>query len=81
MMLKYVSMSALTAGAAVATILFGAPAQAQEPAQECTQVAAGQVCDQISQSATPPVPAGGAGSANEQNGAYGPNGNQPPVGN
>ena len=80
MMLKYFSVSALSAGAAVAAILFGSPAQAQEPAQNCTPVAAGQVCDQTNQSATPPVPAGGAGAANDQNGAYGPSGNQPPVG-
>ena len=81
-MLKYISMSALPAGAALAIILFGAPAQAQEPAQECIPVTAGQVCDDTGQAAMPPgSDAGGAGAANEQNGSYGPNGNQPPVGN
>lgn len=74
MMLKYVSTSALAAGAAVAAILFGSPAATAEPAQDCTKVEAGQVCDDISRSAVPSAP----GTA--ENGPYGPAGETPPVG-
>ncbi|OFJ53886.1 hypothetical protein [Mycolicibacterium grossiae] len=73
--------SALAAGGAALTIAMGAPASA-EPAQDCTNVGAGQVCDDTSQSAVPSAPStGGTGGANVQNGPYGPSGNTPPVGN
>lgn len=70
--------SALAAGGAALTIAMGAPASA-EPAQDCTNVGAGQVCDDTSQSAVPSAPS--TGGANVQNGPYGPSGNTPPVGN
>ncbi len=83
MTLKNISLaSALAAGGAALTIAMGAPASA-EPAQDCTNVGAGQVCDDTSQSAVPSAPGtgGGPGGANVQNGVYGPSGDTPPVGN
>jgi len=74
MMLKYVSTSTLAAGAAAAAILFGSPAATAEPAQDCTTVEAGQVCDDTSRSAVPPAP------GPVDNGPYGPAGETPPVG-
>lgn len=76
-----VSIPTLAAAAAALSIGFATAPASAEPAQDCTGVSAGQVCANTSESATPPVPAGGFGAANDQNGSYGPSGNTPPVGN
>ena len=70
---------ALLTGAAAA--LIAAPIAAAAPQNDCTvPQTSTSMCQTSGNVATPPDPAGGAGNANDQNGAYGPNGNTPPVG-
>src|SRR5690349_16276594 len=67
-------------GMAGAAIAFAPAALAQQPNQ-CTDVGTVTVCDP-SFGPPPPKGAGGRGpsGANNQNGAYGPSGDAPPVG-
>lgn len=70
---------ALVTGAAAA--LIAAPIAAAAPQDECTvPQTSTSTCQTSGNVAVPQDPAGGAGNANDQNGAYGPNGNMPPVG-
>ncbi|WP_431237326.1 hypothetical protein ACQ86B_21520 [Mycolicibacterium aichiense] len=70
---------ALVTGAAAA--LIAAPIAAAEPQNDCAvPQTSTSMCETSGNLATPPDPAGGAGNANDQNGAYGPSGNTPPVG-
>jgi hypothetical protein len=69
----------LAAGGAVA--LIATPTAAAAPQDQCTvPQTSTTICQTSGNMATPPDPAGGAGNANDQNGAYGPSGNTPPVG-
>ncbi len=70
---------ALLTGAAAA--LIAVPVAAAAPQDDCTvPQTSTSTCQTSGNLATPPDTAGGAGDANDQNGAYGPNGNNPPVG-
>ncbi|WP_445166866.1 hypothetical protein ACTXG7_23995 [Mycolicibacterium sp. Dal123E01] len=70
---------ALVTGAAAA--LIAAPAAAAAPSEPCAvPQTSTSMCQSSGNEATPPDPAGGASHANDQNGAYGPSGNTPPVG-
>lgn len=70
---------ALAVGA-FAAALFAGPSATAAP-QDCTiPQTSTSICETSGNQATPPDPSGGAGNANDQNGAYGPNGNTPPVG-
>lgn len=71
--------AALTIG--TAATLISAPIATAEPANPCTvPQTSTSMCQTSGNEAVPQDPAGGAGNANDQNGAYGPNGNTPPVG-
>jgi hypothetical protein len=75
MFVKSLSMtSAVAACAAGAAIAFAPGALAQSPS-DCTSVGSATVCN----SNVPPAQQGA--SPDGQNGAYGPSGNTPPVGN
>ncbi|APE16630.1 hypothetical protein BOH72_16675 [Mycobacterium sp. WY10] len=70
---------ALLTGAAAA--LIAAPIASATPQDECTvPQTSTSTCQTSGHVAVPQDPAGGAGNANDQNGAYGPSGNTPPVG-
>jgi hypothetical protein len=70
---------ALLTGAAAALIT--APIAAAAPQDQCTvPQTSTSTCETSGNVAVPQDPAGGAVNANDQNGAYGPAGNTPPVG-